>query len=350
MLTYKFKLKGGHKKLRTMACKVNFVWNYCNETSLKAIKRDGKFLSGYDLQALTSGCSKTLNSNAQTVQAVCEEYAKSRKQAKKRRLEWRKSGGARRSLGWVPFKASGASVKEDRVTFAKQSFKFFKSRELPGKIKTGCFVEDACGDWYVCFVCEAPAIEPAPNRAVGVDLGLSSLATTSDGEVFDNPRSFYKNQELLAKAQRFGKKKRTVRIHRKITRIRKDNLHKISSSLTGSYAKIIVGNLNLAKGKATNDASFRGLIPLLEYKASRRQGEVIQVNEAYTTVTCNRCLERTGPTGLTGLSVREWVCDRCGQSHSRDVNAAINILRLGFQTPVTSGELLANQIEGIPRL
>lgn len=342
ILTYKFKLRNGSRSLRVGANKVNHTWNYCNETSLKAIKRDGKFLSAFDLSNLMAGTSKTLKIHSQTVQAVAEEYAKSRKHAKKRKLEWRSSYGSRRSLGWVPFKKSGVKIEGDKVSFSGKIYRFFKHREIEGKIKTGCFVEDACGDWYVCFTCEVLVLEKAPANEVALDLGQKAIATTSDGEVFENPKTYYAWQERLAKVQRYGKKKRAAKIHRKIARIRKDNLHKISASLTSSYAKIIVGNLILKASKSTLDASFRGLITLLEYKASRRQGEVVLVNESYTTVTCSKCLERTGPTGLTGISVREWVCSHCGQSHDRDVNAARNILRIGTDVPKTSSKPLAS--------
>lgn len=342
VLTYKFKIKSGYTNLRVLANKVNTIWNYCNETSEKAIRRDNRFLSGFDLNILTTGSPTSLKINSYTVNAVCEQYAIRRKQFKKRKLKWRTSNGSRHSLGWVPFKSPGIKVSNDSVIFMKQEYRFFKSRDLPGPIKTGCFFEDSCGDWYVCFTCEAPALERAPVREVGIDLGLPSIASTSDGDIFSNPHTFRTNQEKLANAQRAGKKKQAARIHRKIARARKDNLHKISAKLTSNYSKIVVGDLKLKASKSINDASFRGLIPLLEYKASRRQGQVIRVNEAFSTVTCSRCLERSGPRGLPGLSVREWTCASCGQTHHRDINAATNILRIGYDTPMTSNELLAS--------
>lgn len=340
--TFQFKIRRNQKFLAKTAPKVNYVFNYCNETSFRAIKRDGKFLSGFDLQKLTSGVAKTLNINAQTVQMVCTEYATRRKQFKKRKLNWRKSSGSKRSLGWIPFKASGVRVEGDTVTFMKEKIKFFKSRELGGTILTGSFSQDALGDWYVNFQCEVQLLEAAPERALGVDLGQKSLATTSEGEVFDNPKTFYVAQDALAEAQRYGKKKRAKKIHRKISRIRKDNLHKVSATLTSNYAKVILGNLRLANGKAVLDASFGTLKTFCEYKAIRRRGVCVLVNEAYTTVTCNNCLERSGPSGLSGLSVREWTCAGCGQTHDRDINAAINILRLGHETLKTSSKPMAN--------
>ena len=84
--------------------------------------------------------------------------------------------------------------------------------------------------------------------------------------------------------------------------------------------------------KSVYDASWFQLRQLLKYKANTLGVGYVEVNEAYTTQTCNVCQEKTGPKGLKDLSVREWGCG-CGASHNRDVNAAQNILRLGHQTP-----------------
>jgi len=340
--TFQFKVRRNQKFLRKTAPKVNYVFNYCNETSIAAIKRDRKFLTGYDLQKLTAGTNKTLKLNAQTVQMVCMEFATRRKQFTKRKLNWRKSSGSKRSLGWIPFKSSGVRVEGDTVTFMNEKIQFFKSRELGGPILTGSFSQDAVGDWYVNFQCEVPYLESAPAGAVGCDLGQKDILTTSDGEVFENPKAYYVAQNELAKAQRHRKAKRAKRIHRKIGRIRKDNLHKVSASLTSNYSKLILGNLRLKAGKAVLDAGFGTLKTFCEYKAIRRRGLCVLVNEAYTTVTCNICLERSGPKGLSGLSVREWTCAGCGQMHDRDVNAAINILRLGHETPKIFSKPLAS--------
>jgi IS605 OrfB family transposase len=340
-LTYKFKLKNRKQELRILAGKVNRVWNYCNDTSYKAIKEQHRFLSGFDLNKLTTGTSETLKINAKTVQSICGQFAKSRNQFKKAKLKFRKSLGTSRSLGWVPFDYQNVKVVENAVFYNKLKFKFKKHREILGIIKTGAFVEDSCGDWYVTLTCEVEDLPHAhPKQEVGIDLGLKSLVTTSDAQVFPNPKLTNKNADKLATAQRYNSKVKIARIHRKIARQRHDNLHKLSNELTKTYKHIYVGDLKLPNSKQSNDASYRSLIPLLKYKASRLGGEVSLVNEAYSTVTCSFCLERSGPTGLKGLSVREWICDNCGQSHDRDVNGAKNILRFGHEPPKTANSSL----------
>ncbi|MDP5211003.1 hypothetical protein Q5Y71_15015, partial [Microbulbifer sp. 2205BS26-8] len=86
------------KQLNQMARSVNFVWNYINEISSRSIKERGKFLSAYDLHPYTKGAGKELGLHSQTLQCVASEYVTRRKQFKKARLNWRKSGGVRRSL------------------------------------------------------------------------------------------------------------------------------------------------------------------------------------------------------------------------------------------------------------
>lgn len=86
--------------LGKLSREVNLVWNYCNDLSYRVWQRERRFMSGYDLQKYTNGATKTgLALHSQTVQAISEQYARSRTQHKKVRLAWRKSGGTRRSLG-----------------------------------------------------------------------------------------------------------------------------------------------------------------------------------------------------------------------------------------------------------
>lgn len=345
-ITYKYKLSNrGLRHLRVAASKSNYVWNYANETSCKSIKDNHKFLSDFDLDRLTAGTSKLIKLPSTTIQEINKTYAKSRNQFKKRKLKWR----SKKSLGWVPFKAVNIKLVDNQVKFNGHWFRFFKSREIEGKLCTGAFVEDACGDWYLTLVCEVELLPRASiTTPLGIDLGLDSIATTSDGEVFDNPKHFRTNESKLADCQRYNKRKQYKRLARKVKRQRQDNLHKISTGLAQTYQTIYIGNLKLKASKSTNDTAYRGLCGLLEYKVSRRQGNLTLIGEAYTTQTCSGCLERSGPTGLSGLSKRVWTCGSCGQTHSRDVNAAQNILRLGHETHKTKGKALLNLSDGIP--
>ena len=116
--------------LNAAAVEVNEVFNYCNESSLKAATRTDmkrKWLSGFDLCNLTSGASPYFDKiGADTIQSICTHYAQKRQAAKRLKLRWRVSRGARRSLGWIPFKA--ASLKRKGVACALPANAFGYSR------------------------------------------------------------------------------------------------------------------------------------------------------------------------------------------------------------------------------
>jgi putative transposase len=343
--TYKFKLRSSGKSLKPLAAKVNYVWNYCNRTSYKAIRDHRKFLSGFDLQYLVAGTSSLLKLNSQTITAVCRQFANSRNKDKKAKLKPRYATGRNRSLSWIPMSGASFEITHDTLKFMGKSYRFHKSREIEGKIKTGAFVQDAVGDWWLTVTCRIDTKSTGNDLPVGVDLGFKSIAVTSEGEDFVNPKFTQKYAAKLANAQRYRHKKAVARLHRKIARSRADNLHKISRQLVDKYGKIYVGDLRLKKSKSSSDSSYRGLIQMLTYKASRLGQQVHLVPEMGTTVTCSNCLLRSGPQGQSDLGVREWTCVGCGTTHSRDINAAKNILRLGLQLPTKLSRVTTGVVE-----
>jgi putative transposase len=126
--TLRLRLKDKHGALlREHARAVNFTWNYCNELSFKHWERKREFLSAYDMQPYTKGAGRELGLHSQTVQAVQEEFVIRRKQFKKVKLRWRVSGGARRSLGWIPFKASAIRYRAGHVWYAGQALSLWDS-------------------------------------------------------------------------------------------------------------------------------------------------------------------------------------------------------------------------------
>ena len=341
LTTYHFRVKDattrGH--LLRLASSVNFVWNYCNEVSSRSIEYNNKWLCGFDLDKLTNGCSKDLGLHSQTIQAITKEYATRRRQFKKKKLAWRST---KRSLGWIPFKADGISVHGDQIVYSGKVFRFWKSRDIEGKIQTGSFCQNKQGRWYVNLTCrvEKKISRTPTNQYVGVDLGLKTTATYSDGSKFEGGRHYRQLEESLGKAQRAGKKKRVKKIAARIANRRKDELHKETSRLVNNYDKIFIGDVSSMKmvktktAKSALDAGWGMYRSMLAYKAIRLGVEVYDTNEKFSTVTCSACSARSGPGGLSGLGVRQWVCRACGASHDRDVNAAINILAagLGHQT------------------
>jgi len=338
--TLRVRVKDNHAaQLRRMARSVNTVWNYVNELSERAIRERGVFLSAFDLQKYVQGANKELGLHSHTPLMVCKEYEARRRQFKKRHLAWRKSYGARRSLGWVPINTGMAKPNNGAVYHAGTYFKVWDSWGLENyKFRTASFSEDARGRWYFNVVVEFEAEASAGTGSVGIDLGCKDAATVSDG-TRETGRWYRRIEGDLAVAQRARKKKRVAAIHAKAANRRKDALHKLSRKLVDGNAAIFVGNVSskamsqTRNAKSVLDAGWGVLKTMLSYKCDHAGIVFEEVNEAFTTQRCSCCgiIPESSPKGLGALGIREWQCSDCGTVHDRDVNAARNILALGHE-------------------
>ena len=218
--------------------------------------------------------------------------------------------------------------------------KIVQHRPLEGKIKT-CTIKKDVDQWYCSFSCE---IDPQPttmtDKSIGIDVGLKSLITLSNGEQIDPPKYLRQSEKKLAKAQRaLSKKKKgsnnrnkarieVAKIHRHIKNQRKDFAHKVSRNLVDSYDTIVFEELqiqNMVKNhhlaKSIMDAGWSQLIQFTSYKAECAGKIVELVNPRNTTKTCSVC----GHIQAIPLSQRTYDCSECGNVMDRDLNAAINI-------------------------
>jgi len=353
----RLRVKDKHAEwLASLAREVNTVFNYCNELSVKVFERERRFLSGFDFWPFLKGVTRgecALNLPVQAVQEIAEEYARRRRQHRKIRLAWRKSGGARRSLGWIPFKVRTIRYRAGQVYFAGRWLSLWDSYGLGGfELRAGNFSEDSRGRWYL-NVCvhnakgsgsgeNKPPVEPILNRSVpslGIDLGLKRFAAFSDYAMspIDAQRFYRDLAPALARAQRARKRKRTKAIHAKVANRRRDYLHKLSTRLVTGHGAIFVGNVNasaLAKtrqAKSVLDAGWSAFRTMLLYKCEHAGVWFAELDEAFSTQTCSVCNSRTGPKGREGLGIRGWRCSVCEAIHDRDVNAAQNILAAGHR-------------------
>ena len=350
ILVYRYRVKSLNGLLNKQARAVSYVWNFCNDTQKHALKWRKRWPTGFDFNALTAGSSKELGIHSGTVNAVCEQYAKSRSQKKRPFLRYR----GKRSLGWVPLKGRELKREGNAFRFAGNTFRVFNSRALPeGKIKDGTnFSRDSRGNWFLNIVIDVDVVAPdarAPVRGVGIDLGLKDFATLSTGEKIEAQQIYRGAQQALAVAQRANKKKRVKAIHAQIANRRNDFHHKLSTRIVREFDYIAVGNVNaagLAKtsmAKSVLDAGWSSFRDMLRYKAIAHGAWYEEVNEAYSTQVCSACgaMPPQRPKGIADLGIRQWVCGACGCEHDRDVNAAVNLLaRSGHRAPV----------EGIPVL
>ena len=343
ILTYKYRIKdrSARKRLSQHAIALNQVWNYACafqrdiESRYKAGAPKRKWPSEFDLNKLTAGTSRELATHAGSIHEVCRVFAQSRDKAK-HAPRFRASFGPKRALGWVPFRASDRQIVGNAVTYLGKQFRFFGAdrRPVPETAKGGSFNEDARGRWWLNIVVDVADDRPHGDGEIGIDLGLKTLATCSDGRKIKALRHYRAHERKLATAQRARNKKRVTAIHAKIANCRKDQLHKASTDLVRANCRIAVGNVSasaLAKtrmAKSVLDASWSSFRNMLKYKAIRHGVEYVEIDEKFTSQTCSACcsLPASRPKGIAGLRMRDWICDDCGAVHDRDVNAALNIL------------------------
>ena len=239
----------------------------------------------------------------------------------------------------------------------KQGIKCRVHREVKGKIGKVTITKTPSGKYFASVLTEeeyATTFEKT-NKSVGLDMGLKDFLTTSDGEKFKNNRYTKKYEQRLAHAQRHLSRKKkgsrgfekqrlkVARLYEKISNSRADYLHKCAIELVRRYDVICIEDLNI-KGmvrnhklsKSISDASWGVFVVMLTYKAEWNDKKVVKIDRFYhSSQTCNVCGNRHGQT--KDLSVREWECPSCHTHHNRDVNAAINILRVGLKQYTSAG-------------
>jgi putative transposase len=363
--TYHYRIKDSGKASRVlskMSRSVNMVWNFCKQTQQEALKnkpvkliedkKSGKelsipyFFSSSEMDGLVAGSSKELGLHSQTVQAISQEYITRRKQFKSL-LRWR----GKKSLGWVPFKSSAIKINNGKISYNKNEFSFWNSRELPedAKIKTGSFCQDKSGHWYlnVAFESEQIGIKREDDKEIGIDIGIKTLATCSNGEKIERPnlrKNALAKMRYLKRCQKFAQRKQSKskkyhplpkakqerKLHVKVANIRQDYLHKESTKLVKKCSLIVVGdvpckfmNRNKKLSGISLDSGIGMFKNMLKYKAVRAALIYKEISERDSTRTCSKC-SKILPR--IGLEIRTWTCEKCNTIHDRDVNASINIL------------------------
>lgn len=228
-------------------------------------------------------------------------------------------------------------------------------RNLPVDPSSVTIIRKASGRYYVSFVVDV-VVEPKPETglSVGIDFGVSRLATLSTGERIANPKHLSKRLKRLAFLQRRAAKKQNgskrralakravARCHEKISNSRKDTLNKLTTRLVTEFDVICIENLNLrgmiknhAIARSLSDAGIGMAIRMLEEKTERYGKRTVRVDRWFpSSKMCSTCGH---VVSALPLDVREWSCAECGSVHDRDLNAALNILAVG-QTVTAHGD------------
>lgn len=223
-------------------------------------------------------------------------------------------------------------------------------RSFVGQIKSATVSQVPSGKYYASVLVETEHEKMADaTEKTGLDLGIKDLCITSDGKKYENPKTISKYEKKLTRLQRqlahkekrsknYYKTKRQIALcHEKITNTRKDYLHKISHEIVSENQVIVSENLqikNMVKNhhlaKSISDVSWYELTRQLEYKAKWNGRKYIKIDTFYaSSQLCSVCGYQNPDT--KDLSVRTWICPKCGAEHDRDINAAKNILTEGLR-------------------
>jgi putative transposase len=325
-----------------------WFWNYALNLCQETYKNTGKGLSRGYIQGLLPALKKEYewlkDPYSQCLQVVALNLSTAYKNFfdKRARLPRFKSKHSRQSIGYP----QNVKFDGDYINLPKIGLVHCRlHRSFEGDIKTVTVSRNPDGKYFVSVRVDDGKANPksvAVNKAVGIDVGLSHFAITSDGSKFDNPRYFVKRQRNLKRKQhKLSRKKKgsqnrkkarlaVAKVHSKTARCREDFLHKLSRKIVNENQVIAVENLNI-KGmvknhnlaKAISDVGWGMFCTMLKYKAENEGKTYIEIDRFFpSSKTCHVCLNRVD--SLT-LDLRVWTCKHCGTHHDRDVNAAINI-------------------------
>ena len=253
---------------------------------------------------------------------------------------------------------NGFGIYGDRVRIMKRQYRFNVSRPILGNIKTVTVKADALGDFYMSVATDyiATEITPKTGEATGYDFGIKTMFTCSDGTQRESP-AFYSTaqfdlksaqQKLSSKQKGSNNKERerlnTARVHRKIRRQRENHHWKLAKQLVHQYDVLCFETLTFEGmkrlwGRKVSDIAPYAFHLKLQHQAKKHGKRLCYIDRFEpTSKTCSHCGQIDM---LIDLKVRKWQCSSCKRKHHRDVNAAINILKVGASTFGLEGVRLA---------
>jgi putative transposase len=356
------------------ACR--WVYNKTLEVRRDAWKQEQKSLSRYDTNKLLTGWK-------QEHEWLKEGHAQAMQDAQKRvdlafRAFFRRvKAGAKPgyprfrgrdrydSFTYPQAKGNWRFLSDKRLRLSKiGDVRIKMHRPLEGECKTLTIRRDSVGNWYACFSC---IVEPKPlpqnDRVAGIDLGLTTFATLSNGDEIKRQRWMKRDAKDIARLQRkkerFAKgtpeRRKVVRAlrhaYRRAANRRSNFAHQESRKLVNDYQFIAFENLDIQDmqqngwrtiNQGIADVAWRQFVQFTTYKAEEAGRSVALVDPRGTTQECSGC----GAVVPKDLSVRTHSCPHCGLSLSRDQNAALNILARGLaslgesprSSPIYGGE------------
>jgi putative transposase len=372
--TFKYKLYNNkrNKKLSSLVDMASSIYNHCIALHKRYYSRFHKHLDKNTLQKHITKLKKLrrFNSwnrlNSQAIQAITDKihlgylkfFNKDNLRPPSFKSKRRYSSFTLKQTGYKFYSKNG-------ITINGFNFRFFKSRDTQGDIKTVTVKRDRLGDFYIYVVCENGINEVnkvKTGKTAGFDFGLKTYLTSSDGSRIESPQFLKQSLQQIKKSHRSLSKKKKgsnnrerarrvlCRDYRRIENQRHDFQFKLAKQLCDQYDELYFESLNLEGmkrlwGRKVSDLAFHSFLSILEKYCQKTGTVFLKIGRwEATSKTCHIC--GYVKNDLT-LDDRIWTCPNCGHQHDRDLNAAINIKTVGTSTvkgeEVRLSEIMRNQ-------
>lgn len=354
MMTYTYKLYRTKRtaKLDAMLREACFVWNHALALQKRYYSMYGKYVSTVRMQKHFAKRIRRCMLHSQTVQEILQRldlsYKRFFEHLSPRPPKYRKA----RDFSSIVYKQGGFKLNGNVlvVNSIRQHYKFSYSRPYKGKVRQIRIKRSRLGEYYLYIVTDTAAGSCVHGKSrkgafVGMDFGLNTYLTLSDGTRIDNPlflksglKELRRKSRALSRCEKgSGHRRRRredlERFHECIHYRRDDWQWKTCHELCRRYDTICIEDLSLLGmmrlwGRKVNDLAFGAFVQKLEHVASKYGTKVVKVDRFYpSSKTCSVCQYVNEHLSLRD---RHWVCPECGASHDRDLNASVNILRQGI--------------------
>lgn len=354
MLTYTYKFYRSKRtvKLDAMLREACFVWNHALALQKRYYALYGKYIGAARMQKHFARRIVRTRLHSQTVQEILQRldvsYKRFFEHLSRRPPKFRKA----LEFSSIVYKQGGFRLNGNVlvVNSIKQHFQFSFSRPYEGKVRQIRIKRSRLGEYYLYVVTDAVAGSLSHGKSrkgasVGMDFGLKTYFTLSDGTRVDNPlflkqdlNELRRRSRALSRCEKGSNHRKARRMdlercHERIRNRRDDWQWKTCHELCGKYGTICIEDLNLTGmvrlwGRKVNDLAFGAFVRKLEHVASKYGTKVVKVDRFYpSSKTCSVCQYVNERLSLRD---RSWTCPSCGASHDRDLNASVNILRQGI--------------------